>query len=130
MEIKNWIRRKLKLPMRYPSETNKVRHLVVNYCIGKGCDVGFGGNKIKENCDGIDYEVPYANTGKDKSGYPMQGWCRKDPCLENTYDYVYSSHLIEDFEDTPGILCDFIEFLKSGGNLILFFRINLHMRTL
>ncbi|MEO7531930.1 MAG: hypothetical protein ABIS69_10980, partial [Sediminibacterium sp.] len=50
-----------------PSETSKVRSLVLSYCIGKGCDVGFGGDKIKKaDCDGIDYEQPYTYTGKDK----------------------------------------------------------------
>ena len=33
----------------------------------------------------------------------------------------YSSHLIEDFEDTKHVLLDFIRVLKNNGNLILVF---------
>lgn len=106
----------------YKSETSKVRHLVSFYCIGKGCDVGFGGDKImKENCDGIDFEKPYAYTGQDKVDIACDLFKEKIPVADNTYDYVYSSHLIEDFPDTNAVLKDFIRILKSGGNLILVF---------
>ena len=45
----------------------------------------------------------------------------KYPLPDNTYDYVYSSHLIEDFVDTSDALRKFIRILKNGGNLILAF---------
>ena len=122
MRIKDLIRKKLGLPIMYSSETSKVRHLVSQYCIGKGCDIGFGGDKImKDNCDGIDYENPYAYTGKDKVDIACKVGLEPLPVADNTYDYVYSSHLIEDFENTADILKDFIRVLKSGGNLILVF---------
>ncbi|MEN6622572.1 MAG: methyltransferase domain-containing protein [Smithella sp.] len=106
----------------YQSETSKVRHLVNSYCIGKGCDIGFGGDKIiKENCDGIDYAKPYAYTGKDKVDIACDLSKEKIPVDDNTYDYVYSSHLIEDFPDIKSLLIEFIRILKSSGNLILVF---------
>jgi SAM-dependent methyltransferase len=106
----------------YPSETSKVRHLVIPYCRGKGCDIGFGGDKImKENCDGIDYAQPYAYTGDDPVDIACDLFKEKIPVADNTYDYVYSSHLIEDFPDTRIVLEDFIRILKSGGHLILVF---------
>ncbi|MDP3667215.1 MAG: methyltransferase domain-containing protein, partial [Sediminibacterium sp.] len=43
------------------------------------------------------------------------------PVPDNTYDYVYTSHLIEDFADTKDALKKFIRILKNGGNLILVF---------
>jgi len=43
------------------------------------------------------------------------------PVPDNTYDYVYTSHLIEDFVDTKDALRKFIRILKNGGNLILVF---------
>jgi ubiquinone/menaquinone biosynthesis C-methylase UbiE len=43
------------------------------------------------------------------------------PVADNTYDYVYTSHLIEDFADTIDALKKFIRILKNGGNLILVF---------
>ena len=106
----------------YQSETSKVRHLVAAFCIGKGCDVGFGGDKImKKSCDGIDFAKPYAYTGEDKVDIACDLFKEKIPVADNTYDYVYSSHLIEDFPDTKSVLDDFIRILKSGGNLILVF---------
>jgi len=106
----------------YPSETSKVRHLVITYSKGYGCDIGFGGDKIvKENCVGIDYEKPYAYTGKDKVDIACDLVNEKIPLNDSLYDYVYSSHLIEDFVDTISVLREFIRILKPGGNLILVF---------
>ncbi|MDI9358101.1 MAG: methyltransferase domain-containing protein [Phycisphaerales bacterium] len=109
-------------PPQYPSETSKVRSFVLPYCIGKGCDIGFGGDKIiKENCDGIDYAKPYARTGNDRVNIPCDVINKPIPVTDNYYDYVYSSHLIEDFEDTAKGLKEFIRILKPNGNLILVF---------
>jgi ubiquinone/menaquinone biosynthesis C-methylase UbiE len=116
------VKRKLGIQEVYPSETSKVRPFVVRFCIGHGCDIGFGGDKImKENCAGIDFAKPYAHTGKDKVDIPCDVMNEKIPVGDNTFDYVYSSHLIEDFEDTTSALVDFIRILKPGGNLILVF---------
>lgn len=106
----------------YTSETSKVRHLVLKYCVGKGCDIGFGGDKVvKKNCVGIDYAKPYAYTGKDKVDIPCNVGSEPIPVPDHTFDYVYSSHLIEDFADTAAIVLEFCRILKSGGNLILVF---------
>lgn len=104
------------------SETSKVRHWVISYCIGKGCDIGFGGDKIsKTNCDGIDFPQPYTYTGKDKVDIGVDVINNEIPVPDNTYDYVYTSHLIEDFVDTKDALRKFIRILKNKGNLILVF---------
>ena len=118
----NKVKRKLGIPILYPSETSKIRHLVINYCNGYGCDIGFGGDKImKEKCDGIDYANPYAYTGKDKVDIICNVMNDPIPVKDNRYDYVYSSHLIEDFVNTNEALIKFIRILKSNGNLILVF---------
>lgn len=105
-----------------PSETDKVRHLVLPYCSGKGCDVGFGGNKIKrKDCDSIDLPIPYTIVGRDKLDIKCDIMNQEIPVPDNTYDYVYTSHLIEDFVDTLDGLKKFVRVLKSGGNLILVF---------
>ena len=94
----------------------------MQYCIGKGCDIGFGGDKIKKtDCDGIDFPQPYANVGIDKVDIPCDVINNEIPVPDNTYDYVYTSHLIEDFISTVDALRKFIRILKSGGNLILVF---------
>jgi ubiquinone/menaquinone biosynthesis C-methylase UbiE len=116
------VKRKLGIREIYPSETSKVRHMVIQYCQGHGCDIGFGGDKIKkEDCVGIDYAQPYAYTGKDKVDIACDVMNEKIPVADSTFDYVYTSHLIEDFIDTTSALKEFIRILKSGGSLILVF---------
>ena len=121
-KIKGTLGRWFGIKFKGPSETSKVRHWVLPYCTGKGCDVGFGGDKImKVNCDGIDFAQPYTYTGKDKVDIPCDVINNEIPVPDNTYDYVYTSHLIEDFVDTKDALKKFIRILKNGGNLILVF---------
>lgn len=121
-KVKGTLSRWFGIKFRSNSETAKVRHWVAPYCIGKGCDIGFGGDKImKTNCDGIDFEQPYTNTGKDKVDIPCDVIHNEIPVPDNTYDYVYTSHLIEDFVDTKDALRKFIRILKNGGTLILVF---------
>jgi SAM-dependent methyltransferase len=118
----NKVKRKLKIPYSYRSETSKVRPLVLRYCVGEGCDVGFGGDKIqKEHCAGIDLPQPYTQTGKDPVDIGCDVIREEIPVPDNTYDYVYTSHLIEDIPDTDAALKKFIRILKSGGTLILVF---------
>jgi ubiquinone/menaquinone biosynthesis C-methylase UbiE len=116
------IQRKLGIRETYPSETSKVRRLVIDYCQGHGCDIGFGGDKIKKtDCVGIDFAQPYAHTGKDLVDIACDVINEPIPVADNTYDYVYTSHLIEDLKDTRKGLEEFIRILKPGGNLILVF---------
>lgn len=121
-ELIKKIKRKLGIQEIYTSETSKVRHMVVDYCNGYGCDIGFGGDKIKKiDCIGIDYAKPYAHTGKDKVDVACDVMNEPIPLPDNTFDYVYSSHLIEDFKDTRAALIEFIRIMKSDGNLVLVF---------
>ena len=110
----------------YNSETSIVRHLVLPYCIGYGCDIAAAGDKIvKENCDFIGDPNGYANCGNDPINIPchinMENPLNSIPVENNKYDYVYSSHLIEDFSPTLPILEEHARILKENGNLILVF---------
>ena len=110
----------------YNSETSFIRHLILPYCIGKGCDIGAAGDRIKkENCHYIGDPQGYAHCGNDPIDIPcrinMEAPHRTIPIADQTYDYVYSSHLIEDFWPTEPILKEHIRILKNGGNLILAF---------
>jgi ubiquinone/menaquinone biosynthesis C-methylase UbiE len=121
-KAKGTLSKLLGIKFQGPSETSKVRHWVLPYCVGKGCDVGFGGDKIKKiDCDGIDFEQPYTYTGKDKVDIACDVINNEIPVADGTYDYVYTSHLIEDFADTKDALRKFIRILKNGGNLVLVF---------
>jgi ubiquinone/menaquinone biosynthesis C-methylase UbiE len=121
-KIKGTLSRWFGIRFQSGSETSKVRNWVLPYCTGKGCDIGFGGDKImKTDCDGIDFPQPYTFVGKDKVDIGCDVINNEIPVPDNTYDYVYTSHLIEDFVDTKDALKKFIRILKNGGNLILIF---------
>jgi predicted SAM-dependent methyltransferase len=102
-----------------PSETSKSRARLAPYCVGCGADLGFGGDPITATAIRVDYPQPYTNVGH----YPVQlggdathlYWF-----ADGVLDYVYSSHLLEDFEDTKSVLLEWLRVLKPGGRLILF----------
>lgn len=103
-------------------ETSSVKHIILPY-IEKDCygiDIGFGGDLIREDFVSCDLPVPYG----DYEGYKIDIPCDVSqgiPVKDNTFDVVYSSHLIEDFENTEEILEEFIRILKDQGTLILVF---------
>jgi ubiquinone/menaquinone biosynthesis C-methylase UbiE len=102
----------------YQSETSKFRFLFLDYCKGNGIDVGFGGDPIVPTAITIDLSKPYAETGKSPQNLKGDGrnlyWFN-----DNTLDYVYSSHLLEDFIDTKEVLQEWIRVLKPNGYLLL-----------
>ncbi len=105
--------------MAYRSETDKARASLTKYCIGYGVDLGFGGDKIIPSAIGVDLPKPYAKTGYDPvqlGGDAANLYWFKDEVL----DYVFSSHLLEDFEDTTSVLTEWSRVLKVGGYLILY----------
>lgn len=102
------------------SETSKVRHLVRQYCTGHGIDLGCGGDKITENCIGFDRKQPYINY-KQSTIDAFGDATNLKRYKSGTFDFVYSSHLIEDFPRTEPVLREWLRVLKPGGHLILVF---------
>ena len=100
------------------SETSKIRKEVLEYCNGLGIDLGCGGDKVVEGCIGFDMPIPYTSVGND--AIDVKGDARKLPYSENYFDFVYSSHLLEDFPNTLEILREWYRVLKPGGHLILY----------
>lgn len=103
----------------YESETSKCRPRLLKYCVGYGIDVGFGGDPISEHTIRVDQQKPYAAT----SSYPVQlgGDAARLPWFaDSSLDFVYSSHLLEDFENTERVLREWWRVLKPGGMMILF----------
>lgn len=104
---------------KHPSETSKCRPRLLRYCVGSGVDLGPGGDPITETAIRIDLPQPYSHVGlfpPQLTGDATKLIWFRDACL----DYVYSSHLLEDFEDTEPALIEWLRVLKPGGHLILF----------
>ena len=101
------------------SETSKVRDSLSIYCQGNGLDIGFGGDPIVKTAITIDLPNPYAKYEKNPHHLKGSGdnlyWFRND-----VLDYVYSSHLLEDFEDTEKVVNEWLRVIKPNGYLVLF----------
>lgn len=103
---------------RYPSETSKIRDQVIGYCQGNGLDIGHGGDPIKPTAITIDLPEGMANCGDHPTN--IVGDARTLPWFrDDSLDYIYSSHTLEDMEDMNGPLYDWVRVLRPGGRLVL-----------
>lgn len=104
-----------------PSETSKCRARLAPWCTGYGVDLGFGGDPITPAAIRVDLPRPYADYLGDT--YPVQlggdvadlKWFR-----DGALDYVYSSHVLEDFVDVRVVLREWLRVLRPGGRLIIY----------
>jgi len=103
----------------YKSETSKCRERLSKFCKGNGLDLGYGGDPIitgaitldiNENC------LLVGNRPLNLKGNAANLYWFKDSVL----DYVYASHLLEDFSNTKEVLEEWLRVLKVGGNLVIF----------
>lgn len=104
------------------SETSKYRHLTLHYCRGLGIDIGAGDDPITP--EAIRIELPEEEhekyTGsKLPSGTHLTVQDHRLPFLDGCLDYVYSSHLLEDFADWNPVLLEWWRVLKPGGRLVI-----------
>ena len=105
------------------SETSKYLALVTKYCVGNGCDIGSGGSPVVPTA--IQVELPLDQYTKYRGGdihrSPIQwhGDGRQLPFKDKTLDYVFSSHLLEDFLHWKPILIEWTRVLKKGGHLVI-----------
>jgi predicted SAM-dependent methyltransferase/glycosyltransferase involved in cell wall biosynthesis len=93
-------------------ETDLCRARLIKYCQGQGIDLGCGVTKIKVDAIGLDLYHPEADMRKDArvmDFYP-----------DKHFDYVYSSHLLEEIENTEATLREWLRILKDGGYLVLY----------
>lgn len=100
------------------SETSKMREYLLPYCNGNGCDLAHGGEKIKPEAIAIERPHALMHCGNEPAnliGDASNLYWFKD----NVLDYVYSSHLLEDFADTKKILYEWLRVIKPGGFLVL-----------
>lgn len=109
--------------MSETTETSKYRHLVLQYCVGNGIDIGAGAESVTPSAIAID--LPDDEYAKYHSGLEpnrpvaFKGDARDLPFKDKTLDYVYSSHLLEDFFEWEPVLAEWARVLKPGGYLII-----------
>ena len=76
------------------------------YCVGRGLDIGYGGDLLSANCLGWDREHGDAQS--------LEG------VRDGSFDFVYSSHTLEHVANASEALCNWYRVVKPGGYLILF----------
>ena len=86
-------------------ETTKARHRRMKqnffelYCNGNGLDIGYGGDALTKSCEGFDIEDGDAHYIKK--------------VINNKYDFVYSSHLLEHLDDPAIALKNWWKVVKK-----------------
>jgi GT2 family glycosyltransferase/ADP-heptose:LPS heptosyltransferase len=100
------------LRMKNPySETAKIRDRVLLFCKGKGIDIGCGRDPLTDTCVALDDE--------NWPEVTMQADARRIPISDGTFDWIYSSHAIEDIDDTDAVVKEWTRLVKKGGRLIV-----------
>lgn len=107
------------------SETEKYRSLTIPFCQGNGIDIGSGGDPVVPWAIQVELsDKTYARYNSNQSPRgPLQ--YRDDnafvnlPFKDGTLDFVYSSHLLEDFFEWSPLLIEWKRVLKPGGFLVI-----------
>ena len=105
------------------NETGKIHDRVAPFVSGRGLDLGCGPWKLKvpktgseDFCLGVD------------GGYPGNAVTADVVCdvtkltlfADESWDYIYSSHTLEDMPYPEAVLREWWRLIKPGGNLILY----------
>jgi ADP-heptose:LPS heptosyltransferase/predicted SAM-dependent methyltransferase len=98
------------------NESRKVRFEILPYVRGRGLDLGCGPWKAFSHMIGVDSQAypggDGANLVCDVTNLGM--------FTSRQFDFVYSSHTLEDQEDTLATLAEWWRLVKVGGYLILY----------
>ena len=105
------------------NETGKVHDRIAPFVFGHGLDLGCGGwplevKKTREtSCIGVDggfseFACGVADVIADVANLTM--------FKDESFDYVYSSHTLEDMHYPEAVLREWWRLIKPGGNLILY----------
>jgi hypothetical protein len=109
----------------FSSETAKYRHLTAPHCAGFGVDVASQGVPVVPWA--CSFDLPheqfdhYANGNPPKGPLHLRGFADKLPFETKSLDWLYSSHLLEDFvpEEALKMLGEWTRCIRVGGNIII-----------
>lgn len=128
----------------YQTETSRYRHLCREYCVcriliseipgetpvqefsiqpGCGIDVASQGDPVVPWAWQLDLpkdEFAHYNSNHEPHGpIQLRGHADKLPVEDRSLDFVYSSHLLEDYADWTPVLLEWVRVLKPGGFLVI-----------
>ena len=99
------------------SETYYRLNTVRQYCKGNGIDIGSQGCPVQPDSIQIEYD---RSRFSDEVPIHWEGdGCQNLPFKDNVLDYVYSSHLLEDYLDWVPILSEWNRVIKPGGYIVI-----------
>lgn len=119
-------------PTNYPScssETAKYRHLVEKYCYtddgvpGAGVDVASQGDRVVPWA--MSFDLPEADFSAYCGGHPpkgvihLRGQATNLPFCNESLDFLYSSHLLEDYLEWEPVVREWLRVLRPNGYLII-----------
>jgi ubiquinone/menaquinone biosynthesis C-methylase UbiE len=82
-------------------------------------DIGYGGDPVVPHAICMDLPEGYAHY--ENHVQHLHGDARNLHWFRsNSLDWIFSSHVLEDFEDTLVILDEWLRVVKPGGNLVLY----------
>ena len=105
------------------SETEKYRHLTAPYCTGCGVDIASQGVPVVPWA--VSFDLPEKEFLKYSGGNPpkgpihLRGYADKLPFDDKSLDFVYSSHLLEDYLDWNPVLAEWTRCVKIGGVIVI-----------
>ncbi len=104
-----------KIIQYYPSQNdqnwNREVEKVLPYMDGKGLDIGSGMRSPIQSITRVDID-PLKEPDIISSGDKL-------PCSDNEYDYIYSCHSFEHFEDQEKVLKEWLRVIKKGGYICM-----------
>ena len=103
------------------SETAAARMTLSQFCTGMGLDIGFGGSAITRSAICFDLPVPYCPSLEGHRQHLRGDAAKLDFICDDALDYVYSSHLIEDYycDELINVINEWRRVLVPGGALVL-----------
>ena len=97
------------------NEMAKCRNRVASFIRGAGLDLGCAKAKVCETAIGIDNAHKEADINIDLGANDALRIFS-----DGAFDYVFASHVLEDFNATESVLEEWWRVIKSGGHLILY----------
>jgi SAM-dependent methyltransferase len=105
------------------SETSKYRAFTTGFCKGNGIDIGSQNDPVVPWA--ISFDLPqkeyttYSSGQAPENSIQWRGDAISLPFKDAVCDFVYSSHLIEDFYTWYPYLQEWARVLKPGGYLVI-----------
>lgn len=94
-------------------EVDACRPRLIKWCEGCGLDLGCGREKIRPEAVGVDLYPSQASQ-------VVRNICDLNVFADNSFNYVFSSHALEDIEDSLNTLKEWLRVIKKEGYLVLY----------